>query len=188
MRRLALLSALVVLELTACKHKGQPAASRADVSEPAVPAVSVLKMSDPEADHQLLKGFWGLESGSWRWTSSKFAINLRAPEGSAQNGAMLEFKFSLPELVVNKTGPLTLSATINGIALPSQTYSKPGNFVYSAAIPADALRTGQGSIEFSTDKAMPPSNGDKRELALIAVSVALLPGGLSPGLPSEPRQ
>jgi hypothetical protein len=176
MRRLALLSALVVLELTACKHKGQASASRAEVSIPVdTAAVSVLKMSDPEADHQLVKGFWGLESGSWRWTSSKFAVNLRAPERSAQDGATLEFKFSLPEVVLNKTGPVTLSARINGMALPSQTYSKPGNFVYSAAIPADALRTAQGSLEFSTDKAVPPSNGDKRELALIAVSVALLP-------------
>lgn len=181
MRRLALASAFVVLELAACKHKGQASASRADVSvaDPAnsgvTAAVSVLKMSDPEAEHQLVKGFWGLESGSWRWTASRFAVILRAPEGSSQNGATLEFKFSLPDVVVNKTGPVTLSASINGMMLPSQTYSKPGDSVYSAAIPADALRTGQGSFEFSTDKAMPPSNGDKRELALVAVSVALLP-------------
>jgi hypothetical protein len=187
MRRLALLSALLFLELAACKHKGQ-SASGVDVKVPAsdtrivlvAPVVSALKMSDPDAGRALIKGFYGLESGSWRWTASKFAVILLPPEGAAQNGAMLEFKFSLPEVVANKVGPLTLSAKVNGFALPSQTYSKAGECIYTTAIPREALRSGSGYLEFSTDKAMPPSNGDKRELALVAVSVALLPTGLQP--------
>jgi hypothetical protein len=179
MRRLAPSLALCLFELAACKHKGQPSISRADVTIPAsgsaaAPAVSVLKMSDASAERQLLKGFYGLESGSWRWTASKFAVMLVPPEGSAQKGATLEFTFSLPEVVVKTVGPVSLSAKMNGVALPSQTYSKPGDCTYTTAIPADALRTGQGLLEFSTDKAMPPSNGDKRELALVAVSIALL--------------
>jgi hypothetical protein len=188
--RIALLGALLILELAACKHKGHPSESRSAESRPAestggvsapadvaAPVLSVLKMSDPNAESQLLRGFYGVESGSWRWTTSKFALTLRPPEGSAQQGATLEFKFSLSEVVVNKVGPVTLSAKINGVPLPSQTYSKPGEYTYSAAVPADALRTNTASLEFSTDKVMPPGNGDKRELALVAVSAALLPVG-----------
>ena len=185
MRRLALLSALLVLELAACKHKGQLSVSGGEITGPlapdvAAPVLSVVKMSDPSAEPQLLRGFYGVESGSWRWTTSKFALTLRPPEGSAQQGATLEFKFSLPEVIVNKIGPVTVSAKINGVPLPSQTYSKSGEYAYTAAIPADALRTNTASLEFSTDKVMPPGNGDKRELALVAVSAALLPLGVQP--------
>ena len=183
MRRLALLSALFVLQLSACKHKGHTTISSGDVkiAAPAeIPAnvapvtLSVVQMSDPQAEPQLVRGFYGVESHSWRWTASKFALALRPPEGSAQKGALLEFKFSLPDVIVNQVGPVTLSAKINGMTLSSQTYSKAGDYTYAAAITADAFRSGQASLEFSTDKAMPPSNGDKRELALVAVSVALL--------------
>jgi hypothetical protein len=184
MRRLALLSTLLFLELAACKHKPQMAAAREDVKAPAssnnqivitTPVVSALKMSDPDARRELITGFYGLESDSWRWTASKFSLALLPPPGAAQNGATLEFKFSLPEIVATKVGPLTLSAKVNGVALAPQTYSKPGDYVYTSAIPGESLRSGIGVFEFSTDKAMPPGNGDKRELALVAVSVALLP-------------
>jgi hypothetical protein len=185
MRRLALFSALLVLELAACKHKPRIAESREDIKAPAsknqivitTPVLSALKMSDPDAARELVAGFYGLESGTWRWTASKFVVALLPPQGAAQNGARLEFKFSLPEVIANKLGPLTLSAKVNGFALPSQPYSKAGEYIYTAAIPPETLRSGIGYLEFSTDKAMPPDNGDKRELALVAVSVALLPVG-----------
>jgi hypothetical protein len=132
-------------------------------------------MGDPAAEPQLVRGFYGVESGSWRWTASKFAVTLHAPDGSAQMGATLQFQFSLPEVIVNKVGPVTLSASVNGTPVPSQTYSKPGEYTYTTAIPAAALKTGTAALEFSTNKAMPPANGDKRELALVAVSVGLSP-------------
>jgi len=183
MRRLALLSALCVLELSACKHKGQTPASRGDGNTPltadpgVVPVLSAVKMSDPKAEPQLVRGFYTVESHAWRWTSSRFAVVLLPPEGAAQQGASLEFKFSLPDNIVNKVGPVTLSAKINGMALSSKTYSMGGEYTYGAVVAADALRSGHALVEFSTDKFMPPSNGDKRELALVAVSVSLLPAG-----------
>jgi hypothetical protein len=181
MRRLALFAALLVLELAACKHKGSPSIAGggldASVSSAIAPAslLALVKMSDPAAEPQLVRGFYGVESGSWRWTASKFAVTLRPPDGSAQTGAALQFQFSLPEVIVNKTGPVTLSVSVNGTALPPQTYSKPGEYTYTASVPAAALNTGTAAVEFSTDKVMPPSNGDKRELALVAVSVGLSP-------------
>ncbi len=179
MRRLALLAVLVLLDLTACKHKPLSSAGAADLKVTAAPAaqnlveLSVVKMSDPAAEPQLVRGFYGVESGSWRWTASKFAVKLRPPEGSAQTGATLQFQFSLPDVIVNKVGPLTLSASVNGAALASQTYSKSGEYLYSAAVPRSVFSAGTVTAEFATNKAMPPANGDKRELALVAVSVGL---------------
>jgi hypothetical protein len=179
MRRLALLLALVVLDLAACKHKPSSSAAGADVKVTGAPAarnlveLSVVKMGDPAAEPQLVRGFYGVESGTWRWTASKFAVKLRPPEGSAQTGATLQLQFSLPDVIVNKVGPVTLSAIVNGTALASQTYSKSGEYLYSAAVPGAALSAATVTAEFTTNKAMPPANGDQRELALVAVSVGL---------------
>ncbi len=179
MRRLALLAVLVFLDLAACKHKPSSSAAGTDVKVADAPAaqnlveLSVVKMSDPAAEPQLVHGFYSVESGSWRWTGSKFAVKLRPPDGSAQTGATLQFQFSLPDVIVNKVGPVTLSASVNGTALSSQTYSKSGEYLYSAAVPGAALSAGTATAEFATNKAMPPANGDKRELALVAVSVGL---------------
>lgn len=181
MRRLALLAVLVLLDLVACKHKPSQSGGGADVKVTDAPAgqnlieMSIVRMADPAAEPQLVRGFYGVESGSWRWTASKFAVKLRPPEGSAQTGATLQFQFSLPDMIVNKAGPVTLSASVNGTALASQTYSKSGEYLYSAAVPGAALNAGTVTAEFVTNKAMPPANGDKRELALVAVSVGLSP-------------
>ena len=174
MRRLALIVGLLLLDLAACKHKPSSSAGGVEAKTAAVPAaLSVVKMGDPAAEPQLVRGFYGVESGTWRWTASKFAVKLRPPERSAQTGATLQFQFSLPDVIVNKVGPVTLSAIVNGTALASQTYSKSGEYLYSAAVPGAALSAATVTAEFTTNKAMPPANGDQRELALVAVSVGL---------------
>jgi hypothetical protein len=172
-RRLALCAVLAV-ELVACKHKGKLAAKKAE-AEAAGPMLSVLRMNDPAAEAQLARGFYGLEARKWRWTSSKFAVKLDPPENSASRGAILKFEFSLPEAVVKQTGPVTLSASVNGSALAPVEYAKPGEYTYTSDLPSSFLRPRANSLEFTTDKALPPSGGDKRELALVATSIGLLP-------------
>lgn len=178
MRRLAL--PLCAFALIACKHKGT-AAHRSEAQTPAAnnqivinaPATNFVKMSAPDAPRELVHGFYGLESGQWRWTASKFAVILLPPAQSPK-GSTLEFTFSLPEVVISKTGPVTLSAKVNGFPIPSQTYSVPGDQTFTADIPPEVLRSGTAYIEFSTDKSLPPSGSDRRELALVAISVGLL--------------
>ncbi len=124
-------------------------------------------MGDVDAEGQLLRGFYAMEGAGWRWTASRFAVALAKPEGK---NSTLEFKFSLPQVVVDQRGALTLAAEINGSKLPSQTYSKAGEYVYSAPVGAGVLKA-TNTVEFSTDKKIGPAAGDKRELALVAVSV-----------------
>jgi len=130
-----------------------------------------VKMGDADDEDQLVQGFYQIEGGAWRWTSSKFSVVLAKPQGKT---ARLELKFSLPQAVVDQQGPLTLSAQINGSKLPAETYSKAGDYTYSA--PAPSLK-GTNTVEFSTDKAIAPTAQDKRELALIVVSVSLIDTG-----------
>ena len=71
--------------------------------------------------------------------------------------------------------PTTISATVNGVALPPETYRAAGDGTYARDLPASALSTDPVTIEFSVDKAIPPGDQDLRELALVVTSVGLLP-------------
>ena len=156
----------------ACKRvKHNP---QALVHEQNTPFVSIVNMNDPAASPQLVRGFYQVENGLWRWTMKQFQVALKPPPGSAQKGARLTFKFTIPEVISSRLGPITLNAAINGVPLPPETYKKPGDYVFARDVPASALLKDDAVIAaFTSDKAIPPSPNDARELALVAVSVGL---------------
>jgi len=134
---------------------------------------SVVNVADPADSAQLVRGFSNVEADAWRWSTSKFSVVLRPPAGAVQNGAKLELKFTLHE-TVSKLGPITVSATVNGIPVGSETYPQPGDFVYSHEVPAAALGADVVTVEFTTDKSLAPTDLDKRELALIVKTIGLV--------------
>ena len=167
------LAVSAVMALTGCKRSAHD--PRALVPEPGGPLLSVVSVSDPAASAQLVRGFYGLESGSWRWTAKQFEVALKPPPGSADNGAKLSFHLYLPDSIVAKFGPVTLAAAVNGFALAPETYSKPGTYVYARDVPAAVLKSDAVIVRFTSDKGMAPSAGDQRELALVSVSIGLEP-------------
>jgi hypothetical protein len=130
-------------------------------------------MGDPAAAAQLLEGFYGIEQGVWRWTAKKFVVALDAPAAPGQD-LQLEFKFTLPEAVAGRLQNVTLSARVNGADLGSETYDQAGDHLFAKPVPAAAVQDGEAlKVEFELDKALPPSEADKRELGIVALSVAL---------------
>src|SRR5262249_13842292 len=95
---------------------------------------SVIHMGDPKAQPQLLKGFYNIESNTWRWTAGKFAVALRPPRNASVRGATLHFKFVLPEAVLDKIKTTSLSATVSGTTLSPESYTQPGEFDYSREV------------------------------------------------------
>ena len=135
---------------------------------------SVINLADPADSAQIVRGFSNVEADAWRWSTSKFAVVLRPPVGAAQSGAKLELNFTLHEAVVGKLGPVTVSAMVNGTALAPETFSQAGDFVYSREVPASALGPDVVTVELTTDKFLPPTEKDKRELALIVKTIGLV--------------
>jgi hypothetical protein len=156
------------LLLAGCKRQ----APEAEVAkEQSADLVSSFMVSDPQAPTQMTHGFYGLENG-WRWVASKFGVTLAPPDPDGRPG-QLELKFALPAAVFDRMGAVTLSASVNGTPLTPETYSTPGNQVYTRELAAGTFGPGPVAVEFSTDKALPPGNGDARELALIVTHVGL---------------
>ena len=172
MRRLIVLLALFALVLVSpgCKRKKK---ARAEAPPDDGKLASVLQVADPRAAVQLLSGFHTVENDAWRWTQGKFAVSLRIPDGAAQKTTVLELKFVLPQVILDKLKSVTLTATAGGVALPSESYVKAGDYTFRREVPPSVLKGEALTIEFALDKAYPPSPQDQRELGLIVSSVGL---------------
>lgn len=149
--------------------------TKATVEEaPTAPRLlTAVNMGEPKAGRQLLTGFYDIEANAWRWTSKDFSVSLRPPAGSAARGGTLVFDLSIPQVVIDSLHSVTLSASVNGTALAPETYSQEGQMQYKRDIPANLLASPSVRIDFHLDKVMAPGNGDRRQLGVIARSVAL---------------
>ena len=145
------------------------------VEEEGGPLASVVKMSEPRTAVQLVRGFYGLEQGAWRWTKSEFSITLRPPTGSAQSGARLELNLTVPEAVLAKVGGSTsLACTVSGQALEPETYSKPGDFTYTRDVSPSVLTADAASFDCKVSKFLAAGQVEERELALIVLGAGLV--------------
>jgi hypothetical protein len=167
-----LIAALVLLMVVTLAPSGCRRKKKGRTREDGL--ASVINVADPADSAQLVRGFSNVEADAWRWSTSKFSVVLRPPPGAAQNGAKLELNFTLHDAVVSKLGPVTVTATVNGTPVAAETFSAPGDFTYSHEVPPSALGSDVVTVEFSTDKALPPTEKDKRELALIVKTIGLV--------------
>jgi hypothetical protein len=130
-------------------------------------------MADPSASIQLIRGFHQIEHESWRWTAGKFSVTLKTPSGGAQKGGRLTFRFSLPDAVMARVGSTTLTASVDGSAVKSMTYTRAGEYAFEADIPAAALRSEACTADFALDNYLPAGTADERELGLVASQIIL---------------
>jgi hypothetical protein len=172
MRRLSLgLPLLMVIVLAGCKRQPK---EPAEAPKQDAPLLSVVGAGDPAGSVQLAEGFFEIEANTWRWTAPKFTAVLRPPAGAAEKGARLELHLTLPAVVVDKTGPVSVSAEIGGRMLMPEQYSKTGDYIYTRDVDASLLRASVVTIHFATDKFLQPRAPESRELALIVTSVGLI--------------
>lgn len=159
----------VLLAPTACKKKRRQPAPVVDNTYSGL--ATMVQVSDPRAEVQLTKGFYVVENNSWRWTAKAFTVTLRPPKGAAQTGARLVLKFAVPDVILNRLKSVQLSARVNGLDLPPEQYTTAGDKTYSREVPASSLGADAVMVEFTLDKAFPPTPSDNRELGVIVSSV-----------------
>lgn len=133
--------------------------------------LSSVNVADPAAEPQLLRGFHGLEQQAWRWTERKFAVMLQPPPPGQP--VILNLSFTLPGVVTEAVGAVTLTARVNGREVGSETFPEPGESrQFEAEVPEGLLTGEPAEVEFELDKAMPPGERDPRELGIIVFSIS----------------
>jgi hypothetical protein len=132
-----------------------------------------VNLGNPAHASQLKSGFHQVEEGAWRWTEPKFVVELKAPFAGQKIGATLVVKGAAPDILIMKTGPITLSAKLNGVALGQMTYSKAGPVELRLDVPAQSMRADTLLVEIDSSPGLPPGSfpGDGRSLGLIVSSV-----------------
>ena len=133
--------------------------------------LTMVQANDLKAAKQLIKGFYEVEQGSFRWTMGQFSATLRPPLHSSERGAKLILSLGVPEPVIQKLKSIKLSASVDGVAPPAETYTKPGGYVYSREVPPQALAKRVVAVTFTLDKCLPPSDADRRELGVVVTAV-----------------
>jgi len=161
--RRALATAILLFPLAGCHRVHAPA--------------SVIHMGDPAAAGQLVSGFYGIEGqgeNAWRWTGPDFELALAPPAGS-ERGARLLVRLYFPETQIRKLGPITLTATIDGEPLKSETFSAGGSQDFVRHVPACFLNTSVLPISFSFDPYAPKTSADGRDLGAVVTAAELEP-------------
>jgi cephalosporin hydroxylase len=147
------------------------AAYRAD------PGVSFVEPGNPIFESRLARGFyWG--TAAWRWTAPTFAVLLDPPE--PPQPTWLTLQAAAPRELLNQTGPVTLTARVNGIEVGKHEFRQTGTAWPVWAVPAQALTRKPALVEFQLDKAAEAGKGGPERMpqgqpfGLIVVSTGLV--------------
>jgi hypothetical protein len=165
-------AAVALFSMTACKKTDRV---KIETDEEAPRMATMLAMSDKRAPSQLLNGWYSLEDNAWRWTAGHFAVLLRPPAGSSRYGAILKLELNIPQPLLDRVKSTTLNASIKGVFLGPETYSKSGTFTYSRDVDSKLLADDSVKVEFSLDKFLPAGAAETRELGLVVTAVGFEP-------------
>src|SRR5262249_53489502 len=132
---------------------------------------STIRIADPSTSSQLIRGFYDLEQGAWRWTASRVTVSLLSPLGTKQRGAELTSKVTIAEVSLRKLKSMTLSANVGDFALAPETYTTQGNHEYRRELSPSAVRGELVDADFSLDKFLGPPEWN--ELGVIVTFIGL---------------
>jgi 4-amino-4-deoxy-L-arabinose transferase-like glycosyltransferase len=134
-------------------------------------ALTRIEMNTREYDGRLT-GFYGPEAAGFRWTKREFSARLSLPKSGGP--AELMMRLYIPDSTIRQLGAVTLTASVNGRPLAPEKWSHAGPYVFRREL-SDAGITGEAQIDFSLDRAIPPSASDSRELGIVVQEIAIEP-------------
>jgi len=127
-------------------------------------SLSYINPGDLRAKPQLLSGWHEIEDGSWRWMSREAEAMLGVPSGAAP--AFELHLFFPPDHMRKAGGPVVVTVLLNGAPLAEETYTDPGGYTQSKAVPVGLLAP-PVKVTVRLSRAAPPTATDQRELGAV---------------------
>ena len=172
MRHTRFFTALWLCVLTLACKRPDPIRLQPTIEEPAT-LVSMIRVADPSTSSQLIRGFYPLESNTFRWAAGRFSVALGTPASARTNGAWLVLTFNLPPVSIQALKKITLKAKAGDVELSPEEYTTPGGHQYRREVPASALTKDVTGADFTLDKFLRLPNDD-RELGLVVTQIGLV--------------
>jgi len=116
-----------------------PAQARNKCNSPFVSSAPFLDLGDSTAGDHIIQGVLG-ERGNWRWTLDHAVLVF------SLNGSLnweLRTRFSVTEETFSRTGPLTMSFSINHKLIATETVNEPGERVFTCLVPKGVIQSGE---------------------------------------------
>lgn len=140
---------------------------------------SYIATADLRAAVQLGPGWYQIEEGAWRWMGREATVYLRRPPGG---NPLFEARLYVPPNLLKTVGPTSLEILLNGGLLTREKISQPGEYVIRHSVSAEQLGGEIIRVDLKLDRAMPPSEVDKRELGAVVTALGLRSAVSSPRL------
>ena len=124
------------------------------------PALEFLPMNAPEADNQIVSGFYQVEGGGWRWMAARGTVLLKSPAAPAR----LQAEFHVPEQSPVREVSLRLDdAVVANLRVPG-----PGSYSISSRTLRPSSTVVTAALVAGKSFRVP---GDHRELSVIVASI-----------------
>jgi hypothetical protein len=159
-----LLAALLVT--SACSKPKDAASPAAPAATTPAPLYSYAQTNDLRIAPQLVKGWYGVEDGAWRWMAKESQASLKNP-GVFPAG--FEVRLTLPKPIADAVGmPVTFTVLLDGKVLGEEVYQQDGAFIFEKTVQPGMLSPGPVAVTLRVNKAKPPvPGGDARELGAV---------------------
>jgi tRNA (mo5U34)-methyltransferase len=115
---------------------------------------------------ELMDGWHGVEAGGWRWTKQRFSVSIGFDSASKPDRIVL--RLFMPPAVLERLGPVKLSAIVDGRELQPADLNRAGDYEFVRRFRPEG---DHAVIAFTLDKALPPDSGDGRERGLVIASI-----------------
>src|SRR5579864_2498138 len=129
MRYTRFLIAFCLCVLTQACQRPYPIRLQPTIEEPPT-LVSMIRIADPSTASQLVRGFYPLESNTWRWAAGRFSVVLGTPAAARTNGAWLVLVFNLPAVSIQTLKQITITAKAGDVELSPEEFTTPGEHQY----------------------------------------------------------
>ena len=124
------------------------------------PSLQFLPMNAPEAENQIVSGFYQVEGAGWRWMSARGTVLLKTPPAASR----LQAEFHIP----GQSPVRQVSLGLDGVVVAELRVPGPGSYrIYS---PPSRPSSGSALAVLAADKSFQVS-GDHRELSIIVTSI-----------------
>jgi hypothetical protein len=148
-----------------------------------------LSLGDPHFDGQLtgfypfqtkMGLFYQIDQDGWRRTKREFSILIGPPEPAGKGGRLLVHLY-VPDRVIRRFGPMTLSVRVEGHRLVPENYRRAGLFTFDRMLPAEWVAHGPLHVDFTLDRAGSAESshdrnlGDDRDLGILVRTISLDP-------------
>ena len=136
------------------------------------PTKAMVAMNDPAVEDYIVKDISDtLESSTWRWGYERPELRFQLKQTAGQK---LEAHFSVADATFKTTGPVTVTFFVNNKNVGTMKITKPGDQVFSKAVPADLLSTNDLTDVAIEAKPFWTSASDGRHLTVILTQVGFV--------------